>query len=198
MKTKKILSTLLRGAAFFVASASSQASNLFQNPGFETGDFTGWISGGGSKTVTSAEAHTGNYSFAGQALDFASQPFTPIPTSSISELSFWGKRDGGLANAVTLSYSDTSSELIIVNKIPIGSSDWTFINLIDYLDDGKLLTGFHIYGTSPGPAYLDDFNLQPGQRPSPVPEASSYLACALLLAPFGAKTFRLLRKRQAV
>ncbi len=197
MKTKT-LSTLLAGAALFAASASSQAANLFQNPGFETGDFTSWTSGGASASVTSAEAHSGTYSFAGFGSDFVSQSFSPTLTSSIAELSFWGKRTGGLFDAVSLSYSDNSSKFVLVDTLAAGSSDWTFVDLTSELDAGKSLTGFQIFGTSPGPAFLDDFNLQTDRQVSPVPEASSYLACALLLAPFGAKTLRLLRKRQAV
>lgn len=157
--------SLVLVAALLAASASSQATNLFVNPGFETGDFTGWTDGGGA-FVTNIEAHTGQFAFSGFAGGNVVQTFIPVATSSISELSFWGKRSGGLFDAIELIYSDNSTELVLVNMIG-GGDDWTFINITGDLDAGKLLTSFQIFGTSPGPAFLDDFNLQVAAAPEP-------------------------------
>lgn len=163
---------LLVGAAILAASASSQALNLFVNPGFETGTLSGWTSGGPTVAVSSV-AHTGSQSVAAFGGDFVMQTFSPVATSDIQELSFWGKRSGGLFDQVTIGYgyNDSSSETFVVNTIG-GSSDWTFINLTSQLDAGKSLVSFQIYGTSPGPAYLDDFNL----KVAAVPDQGSSLA----------------------
>ncbi len=166
-------------AALAAVSASSQAANLFVNAGFETGDLTGWSSTGGS--VTNSDAHTGSFSFAGFSSDNVSQGFAPIATADITELSFWGKRSGGLFDAVILTYSDSSSEQVLVNTLGKGS-DWTFVNLTAELDAGKSLSNFFIYGTSPGPALLDDFKLD--ATPA-VPEPSTYALMALGLGAIG-------------
>lgn len=168
------LSSFLTAASAVVmlAVASPLAANEFVNAGFETGDFTGWTSGGGA-TVTNTESHSGSFSFSGMSLGVVSQTFAAIDTSSISELSFWGKRSGGLYDLVILTYSDSTTENVLVNTLG-GSSDWTFVNLTADLDAGKSLTGFLIYGTTPGPAYLDDFNLAASS--SRVPESGTTIA----------------------
>lgn len=162
---------LLIGAVVLAASASSQALNLFANPGFETGTFSGWTTGGGTQAISSV-AHTGSSSAALFGPDFVEQTFSPVPTSEIQELSLWGKRPGGLFDLVVIGYgyNDSSTENIFVNTI-FGSSDWTFVDLTSYLDAGKSLVSFRIYGTTAGPAYLDDFNLQV----APVPDEASSL-----------------------
>lgn len=155
--TKFILSGAL--ATALVASASA---NAFVNNGFESGTLAGWSASGGF--VTSAEAHTGLYSFAGYSGEAPSQTFAPIAGASITELSFWGKRDGGLFDAFYISYSDSSNTFGLVNTIGQGS-DWTYVNLTSYIDITKSVTGFQIYGTSPGPAYMDDFVLETSAVP---------------------------------
>lgn len=166
-------------AALAAASASSQAANLFANAGFETGNLTGWSSTGGS--VTGSDAHTGSFSFAGLSADNVSQGFAPVATVGVTELSFWGKRSGGLFDLVILTYSDSSQENVIVNTIGKGDG-WTYVNLTAELDAGKSLSNFFIYGTSPGPALLDDFMLN--ATPA-VPEPSTYALMALGLGVIG-------------
>lgn len=169
---RRLHSHLVTACSVLVLSlASPLLANDFVNSGFETGDFTGWTSGNGA-TVTNTESHSGSFSFSGLSNDFVSQSFTAIDTSSISELSLWGKRSGGLFDSVTLTYSDNTTENVLVNTLG-GSNDWTFVNLTNDLDPGKSLTGFLIYGTSPGPAYLDDFTLVTASR---VPESSTTIA----------------------
>jgi hypothetical protein len=170
---------LALAAALVAASASSQAANLFANAGFETGNLSGWSSTGGS--VTSSDAHTGSFSFAGFSSDNVSQSFAPTATADITELSFWGKRNGGLFDLVVLTYSDSSQENVLVNTLGKGDG-WTQVNLTAQLDAGKSLTNFFIYGTSPGPALLDDFKLE--ATPA-VPEPSTYALMALGLGAIG-------------
>lgn len=44
-------------------TVTTASSNLIQNGGFETGNFTGWLTGGGvAPKVSTAEAHSGSYS----------------------------------------------------------------------------------------------------------------------------------------
>ncbi len=56
------LPTLALIALFSLATAVAPAQNLVTNPGFETGDFTGWtLSGGGAPEVDAGVGHTGTY-----------------------------------------------------------------------------------------------------------------------------------------
>lgn len=167
---RALVATALSG---FALSASA-ATNLFVNPGFEAGSLTGWIT---NAHLDNTQAHTGNFSASGISYEYLSQDFTPTAVAQISDLSFWARRDGGLFDSVQFRYSDGSTQNHLVNTIG-GSSAWTQINLTSQLQAGKSLSGFLIYGTSPGPAYFDDFQLI-----SAVPEAETY---AMLLAGLGA------------
>lgn len=153
-------------AALLLGSIASLSANEFVNAGFETGNYTGWITAG-DLSLTNLEAHTGTYSSAQQSNGRISQTFAALDVTSIAELSFWGKREGGLFNQVEFGYSDFTTDSTIVDTIG-GSSEWSFIDLTSFLLPGKSLTSLLVYGTSPGPAYLDDFKLE--TRSSSVPD----------------------------
>jgi len=71
-----------------------QAQNLVANPGFETGDFTGWDVTGTLAYVTADSPHTGNYAAlfgdSGPHLDSLSQTLTTLPGTWYA-LSFWAE-----------------------------------------------------------------------------------------------------------
>lgn len=118
-----------------------------------------------------------------------SQSVAPLDVASIAEFSFWGKRVGGLFNAVEFGYSDLTKNGTIVDTIS-GSSDWSFVDLTSFLSPGKSLTSFLVYGTSPEPAYLDDFKLE--TRSSSVPDRGAtgiLLAGALACLPMLRRRF---------
>jgi PEP-CTERM motif len=84
----------------------------------------------------------------------------------VTERSFWVKRAGGAFDRIGFSYSDGTSSSYLLNLIGTGDN-WAFVDLSSQLTAGKNLTGFSIYGTSPGPAYFDDFKLVAGAVPEP-------------------------------
>ena len=90
------LKSLCPIAIALVASGPLVSANLIVNPGFETGDFTGWTTtpaaSGSAFAVVPANAHSGTYavSFAatGTDLDAISQTFATTPGTRYN-LSFW-------------------------------------------------------------------------------------------------------------
>jgi PEP-CTERM motif len=175
MKNFKIEALALTAALTFGGAA--QAQNMFQNAGFETGDFTGWTTVN-SPTLTSAQAHTGTFSAAAMSAGQVSQTFAATDVADIGELSFWVKRIGGAFDAISFNYSDASTSSYLLNLIGT-SDDWAYVDLTSQLTAGKSLTGFSMYGTSPGPAYFDDFKFT---AVGAVPEPETY---ALMLAGLG-------------
>lgn len=153
----------------------TEASPILVNPGFETGSLSPWVVNNGSPSVTNTQAHTGTFSVSALGNDEVRQNFAPIPTSLVNEVSFWVKRAGGTFDFVELFYSDSTSTGFTVSG---SSSDWTFFNVTSHLAPGKSLTGIGVYGTSPGPAFLDDFNVD--ANVSPVPEPATLIAFGLM------------------
>ena len=192
---KSLAGLMLAGALALPASAA----NVLTNASFETGDYTGWTTNG---QWINNDAHTGQFAsygmggdflkqvfpavaVSGMGGDFLKQVFPAVAVSQITDFSFWAKRDGGLFDSISFYYSDNTSGSYLLNTLG-GSSDWTHVSLLGQLNASKSLTGFLIYGTSPGPANFDDFNLA-----APVPEPETY---ALMLGGLGLMGF--LRRRQ--
>lgn len=153
----------------------AEAGNILVNPGFESGSLSPWFANNGAPTVTSAEAHTGTYSVAAISNDEPRQNFAPVASSAITEVSFWVKRVGGPFDFVEFFYSDSTQAGFLISG---SSSDWTFFNVTSHLDLSKSLSGIGVYGTSPGPAYLDDFTVDVNVAAVPEP-------ATLALAGFG-------------
>lgn len=67
---RNLFMTIMLPAAFLLFKVDAHATNIVANPGFETGDFTSWTTGGGSSWFVDVSAfgingpHSGN-SFAG-------------------------------------------------------------------------------------------------------------------------------------
>lgn len=115
------------------------------------------------------------------------QGFAPIATSAITEASLWLKAPGGSAiAAVYFLYSDSSTDENIVSF----GDDWSYFNVTGFLDAGKSLAGFGVYGCSGcGVSTLaDDFTVT-----ASVPEPETY---AMLLAGLGLMGFMARRRKQ--
>lgn len=147
----------------------SDAGEILINPGFETGGLAPWFADSGAPVVTSDEAHTGLFSVAAFGDDSIRQDFAAVATADITAVSFWVKRAGGPFDQYSFYYDDATFENLLV----FGSGDdWNFFDVTSELDAGKNLVGFSIFGTSSGPAFLDDFSIRTG---GVVPEPSSVI-----------------------
>jgi hypothetical protein len=168
----KILLALTGVAALSLAHPAS--ANLITNPGFETGDFTGWSSFCAFCSVDATNPHSGQYA-AVLRDECCADLFQPVNLASGQDyiLSFW------------LASPDSGSLFIVINgdfvDETFGAFDYT--QFIYHVEGMGPTTLFFNFG---GPLYLDDVSLTPA-----VPEPFSTLWMALLFA--GMVAFRRLR-----
>lgn len=166
----KTLKAWVAAAATVAMAGAAQAALV--NGGFETGTLNGWTSNGAQ--VSSSQAHTGNYSVAAEASEYVLQSFAAIDVDDITGLSFWVRRlQGGALDFVQFFYSDATTNSYMFNTLTSGITDWQFADLTGQLVAGKALTSFMVYGTTSGPAYLDDFVLTTVNDGGTVPEPST-------------------------
>jgi hypothetical protein len=186
---------LAKGLYFWVvillmSSTPVCASNVLDNPGFESGILSPWFqandfSAGLPKedwNVTSSEAHSGMFSATNIGNIELRQNFSAVPTETITEVSFWWRHpDGGNTPlAYTLFYSDTSQEVGIATA---PTDEYQFIDVTASLDPGKSLNGISVYGFNgaiPGRTFVDDFVIE--AVPEPVGIAPFILCVANLVS----------------
>jgi len=108
---KFLVTATLIGALFGFLSVPAFAVNILGNPGFETGSLPPWFESQSCDpsvpqcedwNVTAADNHTPGGSFSATVVTSTStstfgagprlrQNFSPVPTSSITQVSFWNK-----------------------------------------------------------------------------------------------------------
>lgn len=157
--------------------SESPAVNVLSNAGFESGALAPWVNdldfcGGCTWSVTSADAHSGTFSAVVVGNRLLTQAFAGIDTDLITETSLWLRSSASAIAAVRFEYSDGSSEEHIVS---FGTA-WTQFDLISFLDPGKLLTEFGVFGCSgcSGNTFADDFVVE--VRGVPLPATLALLA----------------------
>jgi hypothetical protein len=180
------------GLCLVLMAPNAFAGNILVNPGFESGSLPPWFNsndfcGGCTWEATTADAHAGSYSAWVSGNRLLEQDFAPTSTALISEVSLWLKMpDTGVA-AIFFRYSDSSTEENIFSI----TSDWTQFNVTSYLDAGKSLAGFGVYGCSGcggrSTTFADDFVVATGS----VPDAGS----SLFLLGLGLVGLRAWRRR---
>jgi Carbohydrate binding domain len=85
-------------------------ANLITNPGFETGNFSGWIQSGNTEATAVGDgiyAHTGT--FGAQLGPVGSDGFLvqilPTTIGTTYDISFWLRNDGGTPNDFSVSFA---------------------------------------------------------------------------------------------
>lgn len=208
MKPLAFAQKLLFVTALLCISAVSSQANLVTNPGFETGNFSGWtlIDSSGLSNVGGdpAFAHSGTYH-----ANLGTAPVPPGPSNigslsqniattpgSFYDVSFW------LANDITAGLSPTNSFRVLWNGATIftltpNSGPFQYTNF----------SFFNLQATNPGTALefvfqhdndffrLDDVSV----NPSGVPETGSTILMVLpVFGLFGLLHLRLRSKAAAV
>lgn len=175
-------------AASGLAACALSAHAGLVNSSFETGSLSGWTTN--AATVTNSQAHTGTYSVSAFGGDYVRQDFAAIAVADITELSFWvRRRQGGNLDFTQFFYSDGTNSSYMFNTLGNGNTDWAFADLTSQLTAGKSLVGFLVYGTSSGPAYLDDFTLAT-KSTGTLPEPTSVLLGGIAAAAAALATRR--------
>jgi len=175
---KTLILTAIRCSFMFIAAAALSlahpaSANLITNPGFETGDFTGWSIDCPFCSVDSTNPHSGQYA---AVLREQSRLLQPVNLASGQDyiLSFWLASTDVTGGGIIVINGDFVSEIF-------GAFDYTqFI----YGAQGMGPTTLEFFFS--GTLYLDDVSLT-----SAVPEPFSTLWLALPFA--GMVAFRRLR-----
>lgn len=157
-----------------LTSVVAQA-NLITNPGFETGNFSGWTQSGnlGFTGVANSPLHTGAFAaFLGPvgSLGLLSQTIATTPGATY-DLSFFLQSDGRPANEFLVRWNG-ASVFDQVNLPAFGYTEKTFSGLVAMNATTTLDFGFR---NDPGFLHLDDVSLNATTAPTPTPEPATLL-----------------------
>jgi hypothetical protein len=173
-------------------ATNSYAVNILINPGFETGQLDPWFNSndfcsGCSWSVSIDTPHSGVNDARVKGNRLLEQDFAPTDVSLISEVSLWLRMPGNGIAAVYFLYSDLSTEQNIVSP----TADWQKFDMTSFLDAGKSLAGFGVYGCSgcaePGFTFADDFVVNAGAA---IPEPGTLALMAIGGGVLGARRRR--------
>ncbi len=177
MKTPtKILLAITAAAALSFAHPAS--ANLITNPGFETGDFTGWTHVGGlvSGTASGIAPHSGNFQAIFSADGLAlTQSVATTPGASYT-IDFFLAQAGGAPNSFSVSWGG-STIFSLTNQSSFGYTEYTFTETASTASTALLFN----FTTSQGAWHLDDVSVNPAGVGVPDGGTTvSLLGCALL------------------
>ncbi len=159
------------------------ANELLSNGGFETGSLPPWAAGRDfcfgtciPWQVTNSTSHSGTFSATVTGNLELRQDFTPTAGSSISSVTFWTIA-GFSGGAIDFFYTDGSDEEFTYTA---SNTSWTFVDASADVDTSKVLSGFSIWGGSPGGVYFyDDLSIVSGAS-TPEPGTFALLGSAIL------------------
>ncbi len=165
----KYLSTYLFMIAYLSLSPSYGAASLLTNPGFETGNTTGW-SGFGCNISISNESHNGNY---GCLVSNRTSTWNGImhtisgviSDGQICTISGWAKLQNADSNSVRITVKqtdDSGTSYHFVDSSTCNSGTWTYLSGDFTLDVNGVLTDLFFYFEGPQAGinfYVDDVSL---------------------------------------
>lgn len=187
----KLLAPALVLVAFLLTiTAPVHAGNIIVNPGFEDSDtsLSPWFqttftvctgSGCENWNVTNSDKHGGKNSATDVGNLEIRQDFSPVPTNSIDQVSFWEKHPDAAARPVggRFFYSDNTTSTY-TSSTP--DTNFDFIDVTNQLVANKNLVGFSASGFNASGVnqrtFLDDVTI------NAVPEPSTFLLLGPSLA----------------
>jgi hypothetical protein len=182
----------------FIVATPAAATNVLDNPGFETGSLTPWyesasLSGGTDWFVTNADSQSGTYSAEDSGNIELRQDFAGVLGSSIDQVSFWARHpnDGtNTALAYDFFYSDSTFAEFLVD---LTGTDWNFFDVTAQLDPTRTLVGFSLFGNSSGESPVTRVDNVVIDVAGGVPEPGTW---AMMILGFGLTGLVMRRRRR--
>ncbi len=146
------------------ADFSGAAANLVDNPGFETGDFTGWDTAEANYAVASSDPHEGTYHVTCSATDTRKlNQSVSITGDGVTEyeVSFWYKKPSGSGNARIWSSWTSGGQLSGDNLqsstyLP-AAADWTQVTYTVVPQSGANTLNFEVRTYNGATVLYDNF-----------------------------------------
>jgi hypothetical protein len=158
---------LFRIAVCACGSATAVPANVVVNPGFETGDMTGWIPT--TWSIDTTLPHSGIYDAydpggSGGGGACIRQNFAPaIDSDDITSFTFWIRQidDHGIAQVIVFHQIGGSSVGVAFTN---DDDSWTFQDFTGLVLPNDFVTGIHVCGfgggmPTPDDSWVDDFVL---------------------------------------
>ena len=147
-----------------VRLASSPSAGGVVNPGFETGDTTGWVPGfwGTNVFVSSTQAQSGTYSLAQNGVTGGSYQDVPGLISGQSyQVSVWVLADSGSTAQTMLEVHDTNGGNLVQSSQFTPGTSWQQVTVTFVADSTNTMRIVLWYYSGSGTIYYDSVSVSP-------------------------------------
>jgi len=171
---RPILLALTAIAALSVACPAK--ANLITNPGFETGDFTGWTHAA-SASVEAGSAHSGNFGveMASSVGSFISQSVATTPSATYT-VSFFA---GSIVPLQPVNLAVTFGGTVFNHLFPLGQTGYNEFTFNATASGANTNLSLTVQGLVPSTFFLDDISVEPAGVAFPI--AAQQFLCSVAL-----------------